>query len=350
MTRARISDLDSLALKYRDGELLVLDQRQLPFTEHWIKCRSPQQMCHIIRTLQVRGAPLIGLAAALALADYARKGASGTAIVDAARQLTESRPTAVNLKLAMDRLVFANPALNADSIVERAVALFREDVTLCDRMADHGASLIGDGDNLLTHCNTGSLVTAGIGTALGAIKRAWQQGKDLHVYVDETRPLLQGARLTAWELDRAGIPHTLICDNMAGELMRRGKIDKVMVGADRIARNGDAANKIGTYSLAVLAGYHRLPFYVVAPYTTVDPACPGGEVIPIEERAPEEVTGFAAPGQQALDWAPPGSAACNPAFDVTPAELITAIVLDSGVYSRDRLMDGLAVSMPDNRE
>ena len=340
-------ELESLALRYTGGRLLVLDQRRLPFTENWVHCRSPAEMCDIIRTLQVRGAPLIGIAAALSLADYALMGASPSAVREAARALLESRPTGVNLRNALDRLVFSGGALDAGTLAEKAGALFREDVVLCDRMAAHGASLIGDGDSILTHCNTGSLVTAGVGTALGAIKRAHEQGKTIHVYVDETRPLLQGARLTAWELRQAGVPHTLICDGAAGALMSRGKIDKVMLGADRIARNGDVANKIGTYGLAVLAAYHRLPFYVVAPYTTVDFACEGGDQIPIEARCAEEIRGFdnVAGGTGSVCWAAPETPALNPAFDVTPASLVSAVVLDAGVFSREQLrekgLDGL---------
>ena len=341
-------ELESLALRYAEGRLLVLDQRKLPFAEDWVHCRSPAEMCGIIRTLQVRGAPLIGIAAALSLADYALKGASESAILEAARALLASRPTAVNLRNALDRLVFSGGPLDAGTLADGAGALFREDVVLCDRMAEHGASLIGDGDSILTHCNTGSLVTAGVGTALGAIKRAHEQGRTIHVYVDETRPLLQGARLTAWELQKAGVPHTLICDGAAGALMRRGRIDKVMLGADRIARNGDVANKIGTYGLAVLAAYHRVPFYVVAPRTTVDFSCDGGDRIPIEERGAEEVRGYdnVAAGTDPVCWAAPGSPVQNPAFDVTPAGLLTAIILDAGIFSRETISgNGLDISL-----
>ncbi|OFZ80758.1 MAG: S-methyl-5-thioribose-1-phosphate isomerase [Bdellovibrionales bacterium RIFOXYD1_FULL_55_31] len=195
-------------------------------------------------------------------------------------------------------------------------------MALCEAMAEHGSALIQDGDSILTHCNTGGLATAGIGTALGVIRRAHEQGKRLHVYVDETRPLFQGARLTAWELQKLGIPYTLICDNMAASLMGQGKVSRIFVGADRIARNGDAANKIGTYSLAVQAAYHRIPFYVVAPRTTLDEKCATGKDIPIEERAPDEVRGGHSP-----KFAP----VYNPAFDVTPRTLITELILDSGL-------------------
>ena len=331
--------LESLALKYIDGRLLVLDQRQLPGRETWHHCTSPDQMCDIIRTLQVRGAPLIGVAAALSLADYALTGASGDAILSAADRLLASRPTAVNLRAALRRLLPDNTVPAAEEIARRAAALFHEDRQLCENMSRYGAQLIDDGDRILTHCNTGRLVTTGKGTALGAILQAWEDGKHIHVYVDETRPLLQGARLTTWELARAGVPHTLICDNMAGALMARGDIDKVMLGSDRIAANGDVANKIGTYGAAVLAHYHQLPFYVVAPYTTVDLSCASGADIPVEQRDSGEVRGFT-DSETEVTWAPPATATANPAFDVTPAALVTALVLDRGVFTREELATG----------
>jgi methylthioribose-1-phosphate isomerase len=241
----------------------------------------------------------------------------------AAQNLREARPTAVNLMNAVDRLAdaLAQPtaASRTAALVAEAESIFDEDVALCAAMGQRGADLIQDGDSVLTHCNTGGLATAGIGTALGAVRRAHEQGKRIHVFVDETRPLLQGARLTAWELGKLKIPYTLICDNMAGFLMSQGKINRIFVGADRIAANGDVANKIGTYSVAVLAHHHRVPFYVVAPRTTLDAACPSGKMIPIEQRKPEEVRAGKSPADCAV-W--------NPAFDVTPRELITAIVLD----------------------
>lgn len=337
-----MENLESLALKYIDGQLLVLDQRLLPHREIWIHCQSPYEMCHMIKTLQVRGAPLIGIAAALALADYALSNAEPWQLVQAAEALLASRPTAVNLGMAIDRVIFNNSDLSPYSIAVRAVALFREDVVLCDQMANYGATLIADGDSLLTHCNTGSLVTAGVGTALGVIKRAWQQGKNIQVYVDETRPLLQGARLTTWELEKAGIPYTLISDNMAAALMQQGKIDKVFLGSDRIALNGDVANKIGTYNVAVIARHHNIPFYVVAPYTTVDFSCTHGANIPIEQREASEVRGFAsvANDENSVTWAPYQARAINPAFDVTPVDLVTAIVLDQGIFWQSELKQG----------
>jgi methylthioribose-1-phosphate isomerase len=220
--------------------------------------------------------------------------------------------------IAIDRLLALEPFTPA-RVTADAEAIFEEDVALCEALAERGAPLLADGDSILTHCNAGGLVTAGVGTALGVVRRAHEQGKRLHVYVDETRPLLQGARITAWELGKLGIPHTLICDNMAASLMAQGKIQKVVVGADRIAKNGDFANKIGTYGVAVLAHHHKIPFYTVAPRTTFDPSCATGRDIPIEERAPDEVR---------AGKSPPDCRVYNPAFDVTPRELITAVVLD----------------------
>jgi methylthioribose-1-phosphate isomerase len=284
-------------------------------------------MIEHIQRLAIRGAPLIGVAAALALGQFAESGAAPQAIRGAALRLREARPTAVNLMAAVDRVMAAldktAPGREAAAVVTAAEAIFDEDVALCAAMAKRGASLIEDGDTILTHCNTGGLATAGVGTALGAIRVAHEQGKRIEVFVDETRPLLQGARLTAWELGALGIPYTLICDNMAGFLMSQRKIHRVFVGADRIAANGDVANKIGTYGVAVLARHHRVPFYVVAPRTTLDPSCPSGKAIPIEQRKPEEVRAGRSPGACAV-W--------NPAFDVTPRELITAIVLDDRVW------------------
>ena len=226
--------------------------------------------------------------------------------------------------IAVDCMLGNGPAdLTRERLVREAEAFFDEDVALSDAMSERGAALIQDGDSILTHCNTGGLATVGIGTALGAIRRAHEQGKKIHVYVDETRPLLQGARLTTWELARLKIPHTLICDNMAGFLMSQGKVQKVFVGADRIAANGDFANKIGTYGLAVLAHHHRIPFYVVAPETTFDSSCKSGSEIPIEQRRPDEVRAGKSPASCEV-W--------NPAFDVTPRTLVTGIVLNNRMF------------------
>lgn len=327
-------DLDSLGLKVEGGRLRVLDQTRLPLAETWIGVEGPDHMVALIRCLAVRGAPLIGVAAALALAVHAEAG--GRDLRGAAAQLRGARPTAVNLMWAMDRMtaVLDRGGGLADLAAE-AEAIYTEDVRLCEAMAAHGLTVMGAEETVLTHCNSGGLATAGIGTALGVIRRGWEAGRIRHVYADETRPLLQGARLTAWELDRLGIPHTLLTDSMAAILLRDGRISRVLVGADRIARNGDFANKVGTYGLAVQARFHGVPFHPVAPFSTVDAACPAGGRIPIEERDPEEVRGFGD-----AHWAPPRSPAFNPAFDVTPAALVTSLVLDRGVFGPDQLAAG----------
>lgn len=314
-----MKNLVSLGLKHEGGRLLVLDQTLLPSEERWLDCKSPAEMVGLIQRLAVRGAPLIGVAAALSLAKLAETGAGEKEILESAARLRSARPTAVNLMAAVDRMLSA--LREGGSLAHEAERIFEEDQALCAAMAERGAALVQEGESLLTHCNAGGLATAGIGTAVGVILRAHQLGKRIHVFVDETRPLLQGARLTAWELKKHGVPHTLICDNMAGFLMSQGKVNRIFVGADRIALNGDAANKIGTYSLAVLAKHHGVPFHVVAPRTTFDPACPSGKEIPIEQRAAEEVAARSATDQ-----------AWNPAFDVTPRALITSIVFDDGIH------------------
>lgn len=310
--------------------LWALDQTLLPHEELWLESKTPEDMIALIQRLAIRGAPLIGVAAAMAVAKYAENGAGPDEILTAARKLRDARPTAVNLMAAMDRLVLnqdpaqLNVKLNKDYLICEAEAIYDEDVALSEAIAQRGAALIQDGDQILTHCNTGGLATVGVGTALGAVIRAHEQGKKIHVYVDETRPLLQGARLTTWELARNGIPYTLISDNMAGFLMSQGKVTRVFTGADRIAANGDSANKIGTYSVAVLAKHHGIPFYIVAPSTTVDKGCPSGKHIPIELRKPDEVRAGKSPADCAV-W--------NPAFDVTPMELITGIVLEDQILT-----------------
>jgi methylthioribose-1-phosphate isomerase len=309
-------DLESLSLRRRSGKLEVLDQTRLPGKEEWLAVPDMTAMIAHIQRLAVRGAPLIGVAAALSLS------AEKTGIPEKAEALRRARPTAVNLMNAMDRMLIAFEE-KQDLVVE-AEKIFFEDVDLCHRMSERAASFLKDGDGLLTHCNTGGLATVGVGTALGAIRAAHESGKKVHVYVDETRPLLQGARLTAWELGRLGIPYTLICDNMAAALMRQGKVQHVLVGADRIAVNGDVANKIGTYGLAVAARHHKIPFMVVAPSTTLDPDCRTGKDIPIEERGAEEVRAGKAPAE-AHTW--------NPAFDVTPRDLIDRIVLEDRLFA-----------------
>jgi methylthioribose-1-phosphate isomerase len=333
----KLRDLTSLGLKTEGGSVLVLDQTRLPDNEVWLDGSSPEAMVELIRRLSVRGAPLIGISAALSLAAQAQRGVSRQALEEACTTLRAARPTAVNLAWAMDQM---RAVLRAGGdLVQKAEALFDEDVVFCERMSEHGAALIGPSEAILTHCNTGGLVTAGIGTALGVIRRAHEQGKEIHVFVDETRPLLQGARLTTWELARLGIPHTLIADGMAAAVLAAGKVQRVLVGADRIARNGDFANKVGTYALAIIARHHGVPFHPVAPWSTVDLSCASGKSIPIEERAASELRGYA--DQR---WAPAEVSVFNPAFDVTPVALIESLVLDRGVFSRVALAHGLTAA------
>jgi methylthioribose-1-phosphate isomerase len=329
----------SLSLRY-DGQLRILDQQALPDVERWCDADDVDVMVGHLAALRVRGAPLIGVAAAFCVGGLARRGAEASVLIDAAERLRAARPTAVNLMWAMDRMrgVLSRGGLGA-RVEAEAVAIFDEDVALCDAMAAHGAALVADGDGILTHCNTGGLATAGIGTALGVIRRAWESGKRIHVWVDETRPLLQGARLTTWELGRLGIPHTLLTDGMAAIVMRAGRVQRVFVGADRVAANGDFANKIGTYGVAVLAAHHGIPFHAVAPWSTVDLACPDGAAIPIEERPAAEVRGVVATAGSSR-WAPADVPVFNPAFDVTPAALVTSLVLDTGVVPRAALLAG----------
>lgn len=328
-----MNTLYTTGLKIEHDRIWLLDQQALPHQELWLDATEPEIMIAAIKALKTRGAPLIGVSAALCLGWYGQNH-TRSEIEQLALRLKASRPTAVNLMWAVDRLLQCQTPLKTE-----ALAIFHEDIALCKRMGENGADLISDGDRILTHCNTGGLATAGIGTALGVIRTAWAQGKKLHVYVDETRPLLQGGRLTTWELQQAGIPYTLITDNMAAMLMQQKKIDKVFLGADRVARNGDFANKIGTYSVAVNAHYHQVPFYPVAPYSTIDLQCPTGQEIPIEERAAEEVRGYST-----TQWAPEGALTYNPAFDVTPVQLVTALVTDRGVFTAKALQeDVLAV-------
>ena len=329
-----MNPFNSIGLKHDGRTLWVLDQTQLPDSEMWLDGSQPEAMIALIQRLAVRGAPLLGVAAAASLATYALRGASATEYAAACASLRAARPTAVNLMWAMDRMKGASdPEAEAE-------AIFEEDVRLCEDMAQHGAALIQDGEGLLTHCNTGGLATAGIGTALGVIRRAHEQGKRLHVYADETRPLLQGGRLTAWELKKLGIPATLITDSMAALLLRDGKVQRVLVGSDRVAANGDFANKVGTYGLAVQARFHGVPFHPVAPFSTVDLACPTGAAIPIEERDQAEVRGFGS-----LRWAPAAMPTWNPSFDVTPVDLVTSLVLDRGVYSAEQLRAGVLMQV-----
>jgi methylthioribose-1-phosphate isomerase len=296
-------------LRYEDGVLLVLDQTRLPGEEVWLRCMSPAEVADAIARLAVRGAPAIGVAAA-----YGLTLAPSDEFEAAADMLAAARPTAVNLRWAVDQVRAAGP----DRALDAAREIEERERDATRRIAEHGATLFGTGERVLTHCNTGALATTGSGTALGVIEAAWRNGSVEQVWVGETRPLNQGARLTAWELDRVGIPFKVVTDSSAGLLMSRGQVDRVVVGADRIAANGDVANKIGTYPLAVLAHHHDVPFIVAAPTSTVDPGTPTGADIPIEERDPSEVT-------------PHGHPAANYAFDITPAALVTAIVTEDGV-------------------
>jgi methylthioribose-1-phosphate isomerase len=321
----------ALSIRF-DGRLHLLDQTRLPDVEEWIDATEVEAAVEAIRALRVRGAPAIGVAAALCLGGLAARGATRAELSAAADRLADARPTAVNLRWAVDRV---RAAFDADPFAE-ALAIFDEDVARCDAVAEAGAALVEDGESILTHCNTGGLATAGVGTALGAIRRAWESGKRIHVWVDETRPLLQGGRLTAWELGRLGIPHTLLIDGAAASLFASGVVSRVMVGADRIAANGDFANKVGTLGVAVMAHHFGVPFHCVAPESTVDPACPGGHAIEIEQRDPAEVRGVVGPAGT-LRWAPASAPVYNPAFDVTPAGLVTSWVLDGGVYDAPAL-------------
>jgi methylthioribose-1-phosphate isomerase len=313
-------------LRWAGDALELLDQRRLPSEFDYVRCGDAADVATAIRDMVVRGAPAIGCAAAYGVALAALRGDE---LEEAFRVLAASRPTAVNLFWALDRMRgrMARP-WTPQALLDEAAAIHVEDIATNHAIGEAGAPLIADGARVMTHCNAGALATAGHGTALGIIRSARDAGKQLSVLANETRPYLQGARLTAWEMMQERIPVTLITDNMAGHMMQQGKVDVVIVGADRIAANGDVANKIGTYTVAVLAARHGIPFYVAAPLSTIDPAIPDGRAIPIEERAAAEVTGY---GE--TRWAPEGVGVANPAFDVTPAELVTAIVTEKGVIS-----------------
>lgn len=313
------------AIVWAGEHLRLLDQRELPLRETWIDCVSAGDVATAIHDMAVRGAPAIGIAAAYGMALDARAGRDYGA---AEKVLAESRPTAVNLRWALRRLR-ALPGHDAETLLNEAIAIHREDLEQNLRMGELGAALLESGARVLTHCNTGALATGGHGTALGVIRTAFAQGKIAQVYNTETRPWLQGARLTAWELMRENIPTRLIADGAAAHLMGTAGIDWVIVGADRIAANGDTANKIGTYALALAARAHGVKFMVVAPSGTFDLACPNGAAIPIEERGARELTEF-----QGRAIAPAGMQTWNPVFDVTPAALIDAIVCERGVIQR----------------
>lgn len=321
------------------GKLRIIDQRELPGKLVYLCMDSIEEACDAIKTLAVRGAPAIGCAAGLALAAsgwHIRTDDAGEFLNQLRKQascLNSSRPTAVNLSWALNRCLkhleeqkTTGVAELKKELLKEALTILHEDIGLCDRIGEHGSSLLADGMGILTHCNAGALAAGGNGTALAPVYAAMQKGMRLKVYSDETRPLLQGSRLTAWELMRAGADVTTICDNMAAQIMREGRIQAVIVGADRIASNGDTANKIGTYGAAVLAHYHKIPFYVAVPYSTFDLNLKSGADIPIEQRDSAEITGI--PGKAT---APEGVKTYNPAFDVTPHELIRAFITDRGV-------------------
>ncbi len=323
---------------YEDGRVLMLDQRLLPLEERWNLYSTTAEVAEAIKAMVIRGAPAIGCAAAMGLAAGARRlpdepKAFERGFEELCQLMQAARPTAVNLGWAVSRqrdvvrrtMPEGIPAVR-DALDRAALEVQREDIGFCKAMGRHGAALVPDGATILTHCNTGGLATAGYGTALGVIRAAHEAGKGITVLADETRPFLQGARLTAWELMQDGVDVTVITDNMAGALMQAGAVQCVVVGSDRIAANGDVANKIGTYSVAVLAEHHGIPFYVAAPRTTIDPAMPSGSEIPIEERPPREVTHM---GDTRL--VPPDCKVRNIAFDVTPARLVTAIITEIGV-------------------
>ncbi len=321
--------------------LHIVDQTRLPGALVELALTTLPEMVEAIQSLRVRGAPAIGVAGAIALAVLAERAALENPatfhaeIASAAAALRAARPTAVNLAWAVDRVFEAGqggggdatPATRARAMRDEATAIFEDDVAMCAHIGAHGATLLRPGMTVLTHCNAGALATAGIGTALAPIYTMHARGDGIRVFANETRPLLQGARLTAWELERAGVPVTLLTDGMAASVMRSGAIDAVLVGADRITANGDVANKIGTYAVAVLARHHGIPFYVLAPTSTLDPQTPNGGSIHIEMRDADEVRSLAG-----VATAPRGVTVHNPAFDVTPASLVTAIITDQGVF------------------
>ncbi|MCX7020955.1 MAG: S-methyl-5-thioribose-1-phosphate isomerase [bacterium] len=326
-------------IAWENDSLVILDQTRLPTEERYVVLETVEDVHRALKRLEVRGAPAIGVAAALGLYIAIRYGVYHTydslknALRQAADYLASSRPTAVNLTWALERMTAmaegmagAEPETVKRALLDEALAILAHDREVCRAIGRHGQALLADGSAVLTHCNAGGLATVDYGTALGVIYAAVEAGKKIRVFADETRPLLQGSRLTAWELEKSGVPVTLICDDMAAAVMARGLVDCVITGADRIAANGDAANKIGTYGLAVLAREHGLPFYVAAPLSSFDFDLPSGDGIPIEERDPDEVRRF-----HGLETAPPGVDVFNPAFDVTPHRYITAFVTERGV-------------------
>ncbi len=333
-------------VEWKEGIVRLLDQSLLPERVEIFECRDHHAVAQAIRELRVRGAPAIGVAAAMGVALGAEAVQEAEfmpfqkAVLAVCDELAATRPTAVNLFWALERMkgvLAENSHCSAFDLkrllVEEALRIRQEDLAMNHSIGKHGASLIEDGQCILTHCNAGALATAGYGTALGVVRAAWEQGKKIHVYAEETRPVLQGARLTTWELMQDQIPVTLITDNMAGSLMREGVIHLCLVGADRIAANGDVANKIGTYTVAVLAKAHSIPFFVAAPSSTIDLATPSGDQIPIEQRPPHEVTSL----NGGSPIAPKGVHVLNPAFDVTPADLVTAVITERGIFKPSEL-------------
>ncbi len=324
-------------IEWAGDKIVMIDQRKLPLEEVYVECRTFDQAAEAIETMVIRGAPAIGVAAAMGVALGMLQVSAGEDL-DAAfdrihDRLHRTRPTARNLFWALERMKAVFIAHRGEPLAKlqkrmtaEALEIDREDEELCRRIGTHGAALIKDGDSVLTHCNAGGLATAGYGTAIGVIRAAWEAGRKFSVFADETRPFLQGARLTAWELERIGVPYKVITDNMAGWLMHRGEISLAVVGADRIARNGDAANKIGTYSVAVLCKENGLPFYIAAPLSTFDFSLADGSLIPIEERPAAEVREIN--GRLIV---PPATQVRNPAFDVTPARYIAGIITEKGV-------------------
>ncbi len=323
---------------WKNNGIEIIDQTALPFEEKYLHIQTTDELIQAIQKMKIRGAPALGIAGAYGIAlgilELKNNGGNPEGIRKISEKISGSRPTAVNLKWGVERVmraVLSGKETNNDNFFHTALAeaksVHDEDIDCCRQIGMNGESLISDGSSVLTHCNTGGLATGGFGTALGIIETAHRNGKKIHVYVDETRPLMQGSRLTAWELQKAGIDHTLICDNMAGWLMQQNKISCVIVGADRIARNGDTANKIGTYSLAALAEKHRIPFYIAAPSSTIDPRTAHGDDITIENRSQKEITHVAG-----IPVAPEGTESYNPAFDVTPASLITAIITEKKIF------------------
>ena len=326
-------------LEWTDSGVRFIDQTKLPTEETYILCKTHQQVADVIRNMVVRGAPAIGVAAAMGIALGVKNSKASTVgelkaeFEEISDVLGKTRPTAVNLFWAIARMRDRFESLRIrpvpqikQALVEEARRMHAEDIRANQAIGRHGAGLMPASGGVLTHCNAGALATCGYGTALGVIRAAIEQGKKIHVYADETRPFLQGSRLTAWELMKDGIPTTVISDNMAGAIMKQGKIGAIVVGADRIARNGDVANKIGTYTVAVLAHEHAIPFYVAAPFSTIDLATSDGDKIPIEQRSASEVTHIA--GKQMV---PDGVQVENPAFDVTPAKYVTAIITERGI-------------------